>query len=91
MSLAKSGMVGKSKNSKRAAGHFKHFSQLLQLLINVTRNTVLQGKGMEIVMFLPIVARKFSVLSYWLVAGIWAFTSGFPIPLKNFPELPNSL
>jgi hypothetical protein len=34
----------------------------------------------------PIAAEKFSLLSYWLVAGIWAFPSGFPIPFRNFPE-----
>ncbi len=78
MSLAKSGMVGKSKNRKRAAGHFKHFSQLLRLLIQI--------KGMEIAIFVPIAARKFSLLSYWLVAGIWAFPSDFHIPFKNFLE-----
>jgi hypothetical protein len=38
-------MVGKSKNRKRAAEHFKKFSQPLQLLINVNRNAVLQRKG----------------------------------------------
>jgi hypothetical protein len=42
----------------------------------------LQRKGMEIAMFLPIAARKFSLLSYWLVAGIWAFPSDFPYPLR---------
>jgi hypothetical protein len=52
----------------------------------VNRNTALQRKEMKIAMFLPIAARKFSLLSYWLVAGIWAFPSGFPIPFKNFPE-----
>jgi hypothetical protein len=77
-------MVGKSKNRKRAAEHFKNFSQLLRLLINVNRNAALQRNGMEIAMFLPIAARKFSLLSYWLVAGFWAFPSGFPIPFKNF-------
>jgi hypothetical protein len=41
---------------------------------------------MEIAMFLPIVNRKFSLLSYWLVAGFWAIPSGFPIPFKNFLE-----
>jgi hypothetical protein len=46
----------------------------------------LQRKGMEIAMFLPIAAGKFSFLSYWLVAGILAFPSGFPIPFRNFPE-----
>ncbi len=70
-------MVGKNKNRKRAAEHFKNFPQLLQLLINVNRNTVLQRKGMEIATFLPIAAGKFSLLSYWLVADIWAFLSGF--------------
>jgi hypothetical protein len=78
-------MVGKSKSRKRAAEHFKNCSQLLQLLINVQRN------GMEIAMFLPIAAGKFSLLFYWLVAGFWAFPSGFRIPFKNFQELPNSL
>jgi hypothetical protein len=37
-------------------------------------------------LFLPIAARKFSLLSYWLVAGFWAFPSGFPIAFKNFLE-----
>jgi hypothetical protein len=41
---------------------------------------------MEIAMFLPIAAAKFSLLSYWLVAGIWEFPSGFPTPFKSFPE-----
>jgi hypothetical protein len=40
---------------------------------------------METDTFLPIAAGKFCLLSYWLVAGIWAFPSGFPIPFKNFP------
>jgi hypothetical protein len=41
---------------------------------------------MEIATFLQIAAGKFCLLSYWLVAGIWAFPSGFPIPFKNFPD-----
>jgi hypothetical protein len=41
---------------------------------------------MEIATFLPIAAGKISLLSYWLVADIWAFPSGFPTPFKNFPE-----
>jgi hypothetical protein len=41
---------------------------------------------MEITTFLPIAIGKFSLLSYWLLAGIWAFPSGFPIPFRNFPE-----
>jgi hypothetical protein len=52
----------------------------------VNRNVALQRILMEIAVVLPIVARKFSLLSYWLVAGFWAFSSGFPIPFKNFPE-----
>jgi hypothetical protein len=79
-------MVGKSKNRKRAAEHLKKFSQLLRLLINVNRNMPLQRKGMEIAMFLPIAAGKFSLISYWLVSDIWAFPSGLPIPFRNFPE-----
>jgi hypothetical protein len=79
-------MVGKSKNRKRAAEHLKNCSQLLRLLINVNRNGALQRNGMEIAMFLPIAARNFSLLSYWLVAGFWAFPSGFPIPFKNLLE-----
>ncbi len=63
MSLAKSGMVGRGNNGKRTADQFKNFSQLLQLLINVNRTTSLQRKGMEIAMFLPIAAGKFSLLS----------------------------
>jgi hypothetical protein len=53
---------------------------------NVDRNAILQRKGMEIAKFWPIVAGKFCLLSYRLVAGIWAFHSGFPIFFKNFPE-----
>jgi hypothetical protein len=79
-------MVGKRKNRKRAAEHLKNFSQLLRLLINVNRNMPLQRKGMEIATFLPIAAGKFSLFSYWLIADIWAFLSGFPIPFRNFPE-----
>jgi hypothetical protein len=52
----------------------------------VNRNKALQIKGMEIATFLPIAAGKFSLLSYWSVAGFWAFPSGFPIPFRNFPE-----
>ena len=73
MSLAKSGMVGKSNNRKIATEHLKNFSQLLRLLINVNRNTALQRKGMEIATFLPIVAGQFYLVSYWLTADIWAF------------------
>jgi hypothetical protein len=54
--------------------------------MNVNRNAALQRNGMEIAMFLPIAARKFSLLSYWLVAGFWVFPSGFPISFKNFLE-----
>jgi hypothetical protein len=79
-------MVGKSKNRKRATEHFKNFSQLLRLLINVNRNMPLQRKGMEITMFLPIATGKFSLISYWLVSDNWAFPSSFPIPFRNFPE-----
>jgi hypothetical protein len=86
LSLAKSAKVGKSKNRKRATEHFKNLSQLLRLLINVNKNTTLQRKGMEITTFLPIAAGKFSLLSYWLVADIWAFPSGFSIPFENCPE-----
>jgi hypothetical protein len=69
----------------------KKFSQLLRLLINVNINMPLQRKGMEIATFLPIAAGKFSLLSYWLIADIWAFPSGFPIPLRISQRLPNSL
>jgi hypothetical protein len=75
-------MVGKSKNRKRAAEHFKHFSQLLQLLINGNRNAALQRNGMEIAMFLPIAAKKFSLLSYWLVAVFGHFPAAFLYPLR---------
>jgi hypothetical protein len=86
LSLAKSGVVRKSKNRKRAAEHLKNFSQLLHLLVNVNRNMVLQRKGMEIATFSPIAAAKFCLLSYRLVVGIWTFPSGFPIFFKNLPE-----
>jgi hypothetical protein len=79
-------MVGKSTNRKKAAEHFKNFSQFLRLLINVNRNTTLQRKGMEIATFLPIAAGKFSPLSYWLVLDTWTFPSSFPIPFRNFPK-----
>jgi hypothetical protein len=69
-------MVRKSKNRKRAAEHFKIFSQLLRLLTNVNRNMPPKRKGMEIATFLPTAAGKFSLLSYWR----------FPIPFRNFPE-----
>jgi hypothetical protein len=45
------------------------------------RNMPLQRKGMEIAMFLPIAAGKFSLLPYWLVADIWAFPSGLSYTL----------
>jgi hypothetical protein len=80
-------MVGKSKNRRRTAARFKNFQQLLRLLINVNRNAAHQRKGMEIATFLPIATGKFCLLFYWLVAGVWAFPSGFPIPFKNFPEV----
>jgi hypothetical protein len=51
----------------------------------MNRNAALQRKGIEIAKFLPIAAGKLFLLSYWLVAGIWAFPSSFPIPYKNFP------
>jgi hypothetical protein len=31
-------------------------------------------------------AGQFCLLTYWLVAGILALPSGFPIPSKNCPE-----
>jgi hypothetical protein len=62
--VAKNGMVGKSKNRKRAAEHFTNFSQLLQLLINGNINAAFQRKWMEIASFLPIAAGKFCLLSY---------------------------
>jgi hypothetical protein len=52
----------------------------------VNRNAALQRKDIEIAMFLPIAVGKFCLLSYWLVEGIWAFPSGFPLSFKNFPE-----
>jgi hypothetical protein len=52
----------------------------------VNKNTALQRKGMEIATFLPIAAGKFSLLSFWLVADIWAFPSGFSTPFENCPE-----
>jgi nitrate reductase NapE component len=64
-------LFGKSKNRKRAAEHFKNFSQPLRLLINVNRNAALQRKEIEIATFLPIAVGKFCLLSYWLVEGIF--------------------
>jgi hypothetical protein len=74
----------RAKIGKEPLSIKKKFSQLLQLLINVNRNAALQKKGMEVATFLPIAAGKFCLLSYWLVAGIWAFPSSFPILFKNF-------
>jgi hypothetical protein len=37
-------MVGKSKNRRRSAEHFKNFPQLLQILINVNKNAAFQRK-----------------------------------------------
>jgi hypothetical protein len=34
-------------------------------------------------MFLQIAAGQFCLLSYWLMAGLWAFPSGFPLPFKH--------
>jgi hypothetical protein len=86
LSLAKSDLVGKSKNRRRTAKHFKKFLWLLRLIINVNRNSALQRKGMEIDTFLPIAPGQFCRLSYWLMVGIWAFPSGFSIPFKNCQE-----
>jgi hypothetical protein len=86
LSLAKSGMDGKSKNRRRPAEGFKIFHCFLRLLINKNRNKPIQRKGMEIATFLPIADWKVCLVSYWLTAGIWAFPSGFPIPSKNCPE-----
>jgi hypothetical protein len=41
---------------------------------------------MEIATFLPIAAGEFCLFTCWLVAGIWAFPSGFLTLFKNFPE-----
>jgi hypothetical protein len=79
-------MVGKSKNRRRAALHFKNFPQLLRLLINVNRNASVQRKYMEISTFLSIATGQFYLLSYWLTVDSCAFPSGFPIPFKNCPE-----
>ncbi len=51
MSLATSGMVGKSKNRRRTAERFKNFLKLLRLLINVNKNEAVQRKYTEIAMF----------------------------------------
>jgi hypothetical protein len=37
-------MVGKSKNRRRTAEHFKNFSELLRLLTNVNKNAAVQRK-----------------------------------------------
>jgi hypothetical protein len=39
-------------------------------------------KGMEIVAYLPIVARKFYLLPYWLMDVIGAFPGSFQHPLR---------
>jgi hypothetical protein len=78
-------MVGKSKNRRRTAEHFKKFSQLLQFLINVN-SVVLHRKEMKIATFWSIAAGQLCHFSYWLTAGISLFPSGFPIPCKNCQE-----
>jgi hypothetical protein len=70
----------RAKMGKELLSILKMFHSSLWLLKNGNRNAAFQRKGMEIATFLPIAAGKFSLLSYWLVAGIWAFPSGFPIP-----------
>jgi hypothetical protein len=64
----------------------KNFFTAPSILITVNRNEALHRKRMKIATFLPIAAGKFCLPSYWLVADIWAFPSGFPLPFKNFPE-----
>jgi hypothetical protein len=76
----------KAKIEEELLSIFKFFYSSFQLLVNVKKNIVLQRKGMKIATFLPIAARQFCLLSYWLTAGIWVFPSGFPIPFKNCPE-----
>jgi hypothetical protein len=71
-------MDQKSKNRRRPAEGFKKFPLFLRLLINITRNAALQIKGMK----MP----QCCLVSYWLIAGIWAFSNGFPIPSRNCPE-----
>jgi hypothetical protein len=84
-------MVGRAQKRKRAAEHFKNFSQLLRLLINVNRNTALQRKGMEIATFLPILlGNSPSTPTGWLqVFG--HFPAAFLYPLGISQRLPNSL
>jgi hypothetical protein len=47
---------------------------------------MLQIKGLEIAMFLPIAAGQFSLFSHWLLVGIQVFPSSFLIPFKNCPD-----
>jgi hypothetical protein len=53
----------------------KIFSVSLIVLFILNRNAAPQRKLAEIAMF----AGQFCLLSYWLMAGICAFPSGFPI------------
>ncbi len=57
-----------------------------RFFINIYSNIAVQGKLTVISMFLPTAPRQFCLLSYWLVAGIWEFPSGFLIPFKNYPQ-----
>jgi hypothetical protein len=41
---------------------------------------------MEISTFLPTASVHFYLLSYWLAAGVWAFSSSFPIPILEMPN-----
>ncbi len=75
----------KSKNRKRATEHFKKFSQLLQLLINVNRTVALQRKGMEIASFFA--NSRWEILPPLLLPGgrYWEFPSGFSTHFSQCP------
>jgi hypothetical protein len=76
----------RAKMGKEPLSIKKNSTAPFDLKKNENRNVALQRKGMEIATFLPLAAGKFSLPSFWLVACIWAFPSGFPTPFKNFPE-----
>jgi hypothetical protein len=80
LSLTKNSPVGKYKKGEELLRIYEIFHS------SFNRNAALQRKGTEITMFLLIAIGQFSLLSYWLIAGIWAFPRGFPILFKNCPE-----
>jgi hypothetical protein len=67
LSLAKKGVVGKSKNRRRKAEGILKNLLLLRLFIKRNRNVALQRKVKESATFLPVAAGQFCHVFYWLM------------------------